>query len=193
MYEYGYGGGMPMPRPPQGMDYGYSYNSSMNTSMPDLGKLEGMIMGRMQSDRQRELKEQARYDNNMNHWGSPFAPVRMPSAGQVGGRANWVAGQLEGQNYAQQLKATQTGGGASASGYGGSGGGSGGGAGLSDLLAIYKMKMDANAQAMGWADNERNRAHQAELQRRGFMDSEYNDRRDLYQGYGLSYGGGYGY
>jgi hypothetical protein len=187
MYEYGYGGGMP--RPPAGYDYGMQYSSSMNSSMPDLGKLEGMIMGQYERGQQRQLDQQAQYDNNMNHWGSPFAPVRMPSTGQVGGRANWAAGQVEGQNFTQQLKAIERG------EYGGSGsggaaaGGSGGGAGLSDLLAIYKMKMDANAQAMGWADNERNRMHQAEQQRRGFQNQEYADRRGLYQQYGLSYGG----
>jgi hypothetical protein len=207
VYGGGYGGGYGSFTPQAQTQYAYGGGSG------GLGELESMLMSQFKRQSQNQQRDDVERQNNMNHWGSPFAPVRMPSAGQVGGRANWVAGQLEGQNYAQQLKATQ-GGGSSGGGFSSGSGGGGGGAGIGDLISLYGLrqqgansaadralasqKMQAELQiareqnAMSqWAtymdmqNAEQNRLAQMEQQRRGFLDNAYGRADNAYFEYGI--------
>jgi hypothetical protein len=218
-YQYSGGmAGYQPPQPTYGGGYGsftpqaqtqYSYGGGSG----GLGELESMLMSQFKRQSQNQMEDEATRKFNMLHYQSPFTPVRPTLASLTGyqgglGQTGWNMASYELANQARALAGeggsmsgenTMTGekysttygnaAGSSGSGSGGGSGGGGGGAGISDLMALYKLKMDAQSQGMMWADNERNRMHQAEQQRRGFQNQEYADRRGLYQQYGLSYGG----
>lgn len=183
-------------QPPPNYDYGMNYSSSMNQqapAMPNMGKLESMIMGRLQHDRDQQLNQEAQSKFNMVNYGSPFTPTQISGISYGAplkfGTPLHIQQTVAAADMARGYRAPSTYSGAGGGAGGGSGSGAGGG--MGDLLAIYKMQMDANmqanSQAQAWADNERNRRHQAEMQRRGFVNDEYEAKLGNNMRYGTGY------